>query len=55
MLVTVAFCSVVSGILLAAAGDRYVINLFTARRLAGPVFVFGFVLLGVAISHWHFE
>jgi hypothetical protein len=24
------------------------------RRLTGSAFILGFILLGVAISHWHF-
>jgi hypothetical protein len=55
MLATLAFGSVLCGVLLAAAGDRFVVKPFVARRLAGPVFVLGFVLLGVALSHWRFE
>jgi hypothetical protein len=38
---------------LAAAHNRADIKPFVPRPVAGSVFVLGFVLLGVAISHWH--
>jgi hypothetical protein len=40
---------------LAAMQYRYGDKSLLPRYLAGSVFLFGFVLLGVAISHWHFE
>jgi hypothetical protein len=40
---------------LAAAVVRNGAKPIVPRRIAGSVFVLGFVLLGVAISHWHFD
>jgi hypothetical protein len=50
-----AISSIACGIILAAIPGRRAANPVMARRLAGSIFVLGFVLLGVAISHWHPE
>jgi hypothetical protein len=40
---------------MAAAAKRPECKPFLPRRLTGTVFLLGFALLGVAISHWHFQ
>jgi hypothetical protein len=47
---------IVSGVVLAATvANRNGFEPLLPRRLTGAAFVLGFVLLGVAISHWRFE
>jgi hypothetical protein len=55
ILTMLAISSIACGIILAAIPGRRAANPVVARRLAGSIFVLGFVLLGVAISHWHPE
>jgi hypothetical protein len=55
ILTALAICSVICGPVLVAARSRNYIRSFVPRHLAGSVFVFGFVLLGIAISHWRFD
>jgi|HubBroStandDraft_1064217.scaffolds.fasta_scaffold1399015_1 hypothetical protein len=55
MLATFGFCSVICGVALSVTRDHHIIKPFVARRLAGPLFILGFVLLGVVMGHWHFE
>jgi hypothetical protein len=54
----IAFCTIAGGIAMAVAADDGRepdggSTSWPSRRVAGAVFVLGFVLLGVAISHWH--
>jgi hypothetical protein len=46
--------SILCGGALAAVAKRNDAKPVVPLRLAGSVFVLGFVLLGVAISHWRF-
>jgi hypothetical protein len=51
-----ALSLIVSGIALAATVvNRNGFEPLVPRRITGAAFVLGFVLLGVAISHWRFE
>jgi hypothetical protein len=47
-----AFFSILSGVVLAALQRRPNISSTMPKQLPGSVFIFGFVLLGVALSHW---
>jgi hypothetical protein len=49
---TLAFCSILTGIMLASRHRRAPAR---SLRLAGVVFVLGFVFLGVAIGRWDVE
>ena len=54
ILTVLAFCSIFCGIGLSAASGRAGRKPLVLPRLAGSVFVLGFVLLGIAISRWRF-
>jgi hypothetical protein len=47
-----AFFSIFCGVGLAAAQQRPEIKSIIPNSLPGSVFVLGFALLGVALSHW---
>lgn len=47
-----AFLLIFSGVGLAALQQRPEIKRIVAIKLPGSVFVLGFALLGVALSHW---
>jgi hypothetical protein len=52
ILTGIAFFSIFSGVGLAAVQRRPKIRLVVPKILPGSVFMLGFVLLGVALSHW---
>jgi hypothetical protein len=54
ILLVLSMSSILCGGALAAVAKRNDAKAIVPLRLAGSVFVLGFVLLGVAISHWRF-